>query len=91
MADLGGELRVAVDTGRVVFGTRQTRKALEGGQARMVIIARNCPDEYLRGQSQAPLREFPGSNLELGTVCGQPFSVSALAVLDPGKSSILKA
>lgn len=91
MVDLSAALRTAVDTGRVVLGAREARKAVDRGDARLVIIARNCPDEFLRSQSEAPLREFPGTNVELGAACGKPFSVSAAAVLNPGKSGILKA
>lgn len=85
-----GPLRTALSSGTVVLGVRQCRKALDGGEARMVIIARNCPDGYLRSQEDVPVREFPGSNVELGAACGKPFSVSAVAVIDPGKSPILK-
>jgi large subunit ribosomal protein L30e len=32
---------------------------------------------------------FEGNNMELGALCGKPFSVSALAVIDKGTSNIL--
>ncbi|MFQ6012108.1 MAG: 50S ribosomal protein L30e [Thermoplasmata archaeon] len=90
MADLAGPLRKAVDTGTVVLGLRQVRRALQSNQARLVIRARNCPDGFLKTPEDVPVKEFPGSNVELGAACGKPFSVSAVAVLDPGKSKILK-
>lgn len=90
MTDLAGALRKALDTGRVVLGVRQARRAVRGREARLVITARNCPDEFLKTQKEVPLEEFPGTNVELGAACGKPFSVSAVAVLDPGKSAILK-
>ncbi len=89
MQDLAGSLRVAIESGRVVLGARQCRKAIKDGKARLIIIASNCPDGYLRLQEEAPVQEFPGSNVELGAACGKPFSVSVVAILDPGKSSIL--
>lgn len=91
MPDLAGALRTAAETGRVVFGVREVRKAVDRGEARLVVVATNCPDDALRAQRKVPVREFPGSNLEMGSACGRPFSVSAVAVLDPGKSGILKA
>ena len=32
---------------------------------------------------------YDGNNMELGAICGKPFSVSALAVIDKGTSNIL--
>ncbi|MCJ2555260.1 MAG: 50S ribosomal protein L30e [Thermoplasmata archaeon] len=90
MADLAGPLRRAIETGQVVLGLRQVRRALQSDQARLVIRASNCPDEFLGAPEDVPVEEFPGSNVELGAACGKPFSVSAVAVLDPGKSKILK-
>ncbi|MCJ2531257.1 MAG: 50S ribosomal protein L30e [Candidatus Thermoplasmatota archaeon] len=90
MADLAGPLRRAIETGQVVLGLHQVRRALQSDQARLVIRASNCPDEFLGTPEDVPVEEFPGSNVELGAACGKPFSVSAVAVLDPGKSKILK-
>lgn len=89
MQDIVGPLRQAIESGRVVLGVRECRKALKRKEAKLIIIASNCPDGYLRSQEEVPVREFPGSNVELGAACGKPFSVSAVAVLDAGKSSIL--
>jgi hypothetical protein len=36
-----------------------------------------------------PVFEFPGKGLELGSVCGKPFSIATLLVLDAGKSKVL--
>ena len=82
-------LKVAVDTGEVRFGLRSVRLAAKSGKARLVVVASNCPDE-LPGVNVKTLA-FPGTNAELGAVCGKPFSVSALAVIDPGDSNILSA
>ena len=32
---------------------------------------------------------YSGNNMELGALCGKPFSVSALAIIDKGTSNIL--
>ena len=90
MADLVGSLRQAIETGQVVLGLHQVRRALQSDQARLVIRASNCPDEFLEASEDVPVEEFQGSNVELGAACGKPFSVSVVAVLDPGKSKILK-
>ncbi|MEE9236627.1 MAG: 50S ribosomal protein L30e [Thermoplasmata archaeon] len=89
MQDLTGPLRVAIESGHVVLGLRQCRKAMSQKEAKLIIITNNCPDEFLRTQSESPVHEFPGSNVELGAACGKPFSVSVVAILDPGRSNIL--
>ncbi|MFQ5838008.1 MAG: 50S ribosomal protein L30e [Thermoplasmata archaeon] len=89
MQEITAPLRQAIESGRVVLGVRQCARALREKEAKLIIIANNCPDEYLRSQKEVPVQEFPGSNVELGAACGKPFSVSVVAVLDPGKSSIL--
>jgi large subunit ribosomal protein L30e len=33
--------------------------------------------------------KFEGSSIELGAVCGKPFSVNSLAVIEAGESKIL--
>lgn len=89
MIDEARALKVAVDTGRVVLGVRGAKRCLQKKQARMLVLASNCPDTRLRALTGVKVHVFPGSNAELGAACGKPFSVSALAVIDPGESNIL--
>lgn len=89
MIDLARALKVAVDTGDVRFGQRSVRQAVTQGTARLVVLASNAPDP-LRGLP-VKVQPFPGTNAELGAACGKPFSISALAIIDPGDSNILTA
>ncbi|QLH74809.1 MAG: 50S ribosomal protein L30e [Methanomassiliicoccales archaeon] len=90
MIDLGRELKSAASTGKVVFGVQQAIKAVKSGDAKMVIISSNCPNEFLKSKShKVPVHVFEGSNMELGALAGKPHSVSALAVIDKGASNIL--
>jgi large subunit ribosomal protein L30e len=90
MVDLGRALKAAVTTGKVVFGVSQAEKAVKSGQAKMVVISANCPSEFLKSQGVGvPIRAFEGTNMDLGALCGKPFSVSALAIIDKGTSNIL--
>ncbi len=84
-------LRKAMKTGKVYLGSKRTIKALKNGEAKLVVIAKNCPEEVrLRIQEfEVPIVEFEGTNMELGAVCGKPFSVAALAIVDAGDSEIL--
>lgn len=89
MIDASRALKIAVETGTVWVGARRTRKAIRNGDARLVVVAANCPDASLRSQAKVRVHAFPGSSLELGSACGKPYPVSAVAVLDPGESNIL--
>jgi len=89
MIDVTRALKIAVDTGKVRFGTKSVRLTAKAGKARLVVVASNCPDD-LSGLG-AKMLAFQGTNGELGAACGKPFSVSALAIVDPGDSNILSA
>ena len=89
--DLNRALRTAAKTGEVQFGIAQAKKAVESRQGKLIVIASNCPDEGLKEQKNIPVVEFPGTNRELGSACGKPFSVSVGTVISPGDSKILKA
>lgn len=89
MIDEARAVKLAVDTGKVILGARQARMAVKKKLARLLVVAANCPDEELRSLAGVKVHVFPGTNAELGAACGKPFSVSALAVVDPGESNIL--
>ena len=90
--DMNRSLRQVVQTGEVHFGVRQAKKAIKSKKAQLIVVPENIPEttlEELRTISKVPLVRFAGSNFELGTVCGKPFSVSALTVIEAGDSDIL--
>ena len=64
-------------------------KAVKGGKAQMVVLARNCPCKDLTGDLDVKVHVYDGNNMELGALCGKPFSVSALVIIDKGTSNIL--
>ena len=87
--DLSRALKAAITTGKVEFGVDQTLKAVKDGKAQMVILARNCPCKDLTGDLNVKVHVYDGNNMELGALCGKPFSVSALVIIDKGSSNIL--
>ncbi len=90
MIDEARALKVAVETGKVILGATRAKRAALDRKARMIIVASNCPDPDLTSMAGVKVRVFPGTNAELGAACGKPFSVSAVAILDPGDSNILQ-
>jgi len=95
-ADLERELQTAIRTGKVVLGYRRTLRELVNDRAKLVLVAKNAPShmieelKYYASISQTPILVFEGSSRELGAACRKPFTVSALAVLDPGESNITR-
>ena len=74
----------AVKTGKVIIGANRTIDAAAEGTAKMVILASNCPED-IKQKVQAtnvPVLEYEGTSVELGPVCGKPFTIAAMAILD---------
>jgi len=94
--DITREIQTAIRTGRVVLGSNATRAAIINGEAKLVIVASNAPREIRRDIERyaklagIPVYEFPGTSWDLGAVCNKPFMVAAMAIIDPGESSILE-
>lgn len=89
-------IRKAVTTGKVVLGAGETIKAVSGNKANLVIVAENCPASFRKNLTQfaaltdLPIYEFGGTSLALGSVCGKPFLVSMLGIIDAGNSEVMK-
>lgn len=96
MADLARDIRLAVDTGKVVLGTREVMRSVSGNSAKLIVVAANGEKDAVRDIlhecSVAGIKavKIEGSSVELGTLCGKPYPVSAIAVIDEGHSSILE-
>ena len=92
--DVQRSLRTVIATGKVLIGADQTVKAVERGEAKLVILAQNAPHaEDIRaaaGKKKVPIYAFEGMGTQLGPACGKPFAISALAVLDAGESDVLQ-
>jgi len=90
--DLAHALKVALETGKVELGLTQTLEAAEAKKARLLIVAKTCPNAKLtkgRAVGKVPIYHYEGTAVELGQACGRPFPISAMAILDPGSSAIL--
>ena len=94
MVDANKEIRRAVDTGKVAFGFKQCQKELARGNGELIIISKNMnPSEkeklkYVAQIEEKAIFDYDKTGLVLGSVCGKPFVVSAMIVLDKGKSNV---
>ncbi|MGC8586797.1 MAG: 50S ribosomal protein L30e [Candidatus Micrarchaeia archaeon] len=95
MADLGRDIRLAVDTGKVAIGAKEAAKAINADSAKLVIVASRGMKEAVADMlhtckvAGVKVIKFEGSAMELGATCGKPYSINAMAVLEPGNSNIL--
>jgi large subunit ribosomal protein L30e len=96
MIDVDKAIATAVKTGKVSFGANAALQNAKTGKAKMIILAANCPTtirediEYYCKLSKIPLMTYKGSSLDLASLCGKPFTVSALSIREPGDSEILE-
>lgn len=94
--DVDRGIRVAVDTGDVTLGSEKSVQSLKLGKGQLVVVAENSPNEiledveYYSKLSEIPVHTYNGTSVELGSVCGKPFTVATLVINDPGDSTILE-
>ncbi len=95
MIDISRELQVALNTGKVMLGYKESLKAIIDGSAKLVILASNAPSEvastvqHYAKIANIPVFVFQGSSWDLGAAIRKPFKVSTIAIVDPGESNIL--
>ena len=71
------EIKSILKKKKVLYGLRESKKALESGKAENIIIA----SESIGKEHFKDSLEFKGNSKDLGMVCGKPFNISAIAVL----------
>ena len=84
-------VEIARDTGKVRKGTNETTKAVEMGQAKLVVIAEDVDPEEIVAHLP-PLceeKEIPyvyvSSKKELGAAAGIEVPSASVAIIEPGK------
>jgi len=88
------ELKILVDTGKVILGAKRTLHMLKLGKLKMVIVAKNCPSPYYEDIietceiANVPYIIYSGSGKALGFACKRPHVISALGILDFGSSRL---
>lgn len=88
-------VEAARDTGRVRKGTNEVTKAVERGQAKLVVMAEDVQPEEVLAHIPLLCEEndvtyaYVESKQELGSATGLDVSTASAAVTDPGKASNL--
>jgi large subunit ribosomal protein L30e len=92
MADMSNDIRLAVDSGEAIFGINKASQAIISRKAKIVIVASKNKGDRVGDVMQLAdikVQVFEGTPMDLGVVCGKPYSVSTLSIVDPGNSNIL--
>ena len=91
--DLGRQLKTAISSGELTYGQNQAMDACANGNAKLIIFAANCPQDYIDGlrarHPDIPMHRIELVNRELGAACAKPFSISTICVLNEGSSELL--
>jgi len=94
--DVSKQLQIAVRSGKIALGVKETLDAARFSRGKLLILASNCPAadrqnivQYAK-QSGVPIFNYPGTSVDLGAACLKRFVVAALVVKEAGDSEILK-
>jgi large subunit ribosomal protein L30e len=97
MADITNDIRLAVESGNTALGIRSVAKTIRSSKSKLVVMASvNNKDnkldiEHIASLAGVKVVKFEGNAVELGAVCGKPFPVAFLSVIEPGNSKILES
>ena len=95
--DVDTNLKVAMRTGKFIYGKKQVLKHLRNESFKMIIIANNCPTELEKQlnyyvslmKDKIYLYRYRGSSWDLGLACAKPYMISIIGVVQEGDSEIL--
>ena len=91
--DISRQLKLASTTGKLLYGQRQALDACKTGEAKCIILAANCPQEFIdslrAGHPEVTMHRTTLVNRDLGVASGKPFSISTITVVDAGDSDLL--
>lgn len=94
--DIQKSIRMASDTGNVLFGHNSSVQSITQGKTKLVLIAKNVSNDVMVEVTkkcklaEVPYYLFEGTSMELGSICGKPYPISVMSVLEEGDSDILE-
>lgn len=87
-------LSKSIKTGEVIFGSKRSIKLAKNNNIKLLIIAKNCPERILElikntNYDEKTIYKYSGTSKKLGTICGKPFPIAVISILNQGDSEIL--
>ncbi len=83
-------IKEIIRTGKITYGTKETKEKIEEGKVEIVIIAKNTPREIKKEikektkEKNILLKTYPGTSLELGETCRRPHLTTTITIEDTG-------
>jgi len=80
------QLKESIAAGNVTIGSKTIVKSIKTSKIEAVVLAKNCPESvkkdiaYYSKIGKIKVVEFEGTGKDLGTFCGKPFSIAAIAI-----------
>ena len=95
--DVDTNLKVAMKTGKFIFGKNQVLKHLRNESFKMIILSNNCPVVLEKQlyyyislmKEKNYIHRYKGSSWDLGLACAKPYMISIIGVVHEGDSDIL--
>ncbi len=79
-------IKMNIKEKNVILGYNRTLKAVKSGKPKMVIYAKNIPENRkaeLKHNAKiagVEIKEYPKDSVNLGLICSKPFPVSTLTI-----------
>ncbi len=79
-------IKNAVKENKVILGYNRTIKEIKTKKPKLVVYANNIPKDKLENiihntkLAKIDVEKYPDDSVNLGLVCGKPFSVSVLVI-----------
>ncbi|HDN82898.1 MAG TPA: 50S ribosomal protein L30e [Candidatus Altiarchaeales archaeon] len=92
--DIKASIQRIVKKGKVLFGSKETIESLLIGNPKYIILSNSCPREkrdriiYYSRLAKVPYKILDINSKELGILCGKPFPVASMAILDSAGVSL---
>ncbi len=86
MTDLTKTIQKNIKENKVIIGYNHTVKAIKLGKLELVVFANNFPEEKKESIkhnakiAKVPVKEYENDSVNLGLICGKPFSIGVLAI-----------
>ncbi len=93
MVEVDKILKDTIKNGDVKIGTKETKSAIEKDSAKLIVLAKNCPNiskiSELAKKKKVPVYNYNSNSINLGYICGKAFAVSVFPVIDDGGANVL--
>ncbi len=96
--DVNLNIKVAMESGEIIYGKNQVLKHLRQDKFEMLITANNCPYNLMSElkyyneltEDEIFIYQYKGSSWDLGLALGKPYMISILGVKNFGDSDLKK-